>query len=224
MVPRIASLHKNKVLHIIGGTIGVLAAFVLFTDATLHTIAPVAVIFFTLILHDVIDESYDLPKGSKWIVYGGSIFAAGAYLVVTNLDTWVGGLLALAGLWFIFDGATVIRYESCQAETEHEYVSGLDDETGEVMFRLQTLNVVYQTLEEASEPQTAAEIATARGLTESRAESALGYLKSKGRVEEIGDQYHAKPPRWGKVTPIVEFLMWVPRRIFRPFHRVAASA
>lgn len=35
MVPRIASLHKNKVLHIIGGTIGVLAAFVLFTDATL---------------------------------------------------------------------------------------------------------------------------------------------------------------------------------------------
>ena len=55
-------------------------------------------------------------------------------------------------------------------------MSGLDDETGEVMFRLQTLNVVYQTLEEASEPQTAAEIATACGLTESRAESALGYL------------------------------------------------
>lgn len=217
-----ASLYENEPLRTIVGTVGVLAVLVAVTEITLQTVAPVAVIFIALMAHDVVDETHDLPEGTNWIVYGASVAVAGTYIVVTDAIPWVGGLLALAGLWFVFDGATAIRYGP--SRTEHEYVSDLDDEMGELMLRIQTLNVVYQTLADAPRPRTATEIATDVDLTESRVDSALGYLERKGRVERVGDQYRAEPPRWGRVTPAVEFLVWLPRRVVRPFHRVAANA
>lgn len=222
MAPGFAALYENKPLRTIVGTVGVLVALVAFTEITLQTVAPVAFIFIALMAHDVVDETHDLPEGTNWIVYGASVAVAGTYIAVADLTPWVGGLLALAGLWFVVDGATAIRYGP--SRTKHEYVSDLDDEMGELMLRIQTLNVVYQTLADAPEPQTAEALATDVNLTESRVESALGYLESTGRVERVGNQYRAEPPRWGRVTPGVEFLVWLPRRVVRPFHRVAANA
>lgn len=222
MVLRIPPLQENKSLRTIIGTIGVLTALVVFTDMTLRRVVPLAFIFIAMMMRDIVDETYDLPVGTNWLVYGASIFVVGAYWVFSYPTPWVGGLLALAGLWFVFDGVTTIRFEPSQRE--HEYVSDLDGKMDETMLRIQTLNVVYQTLRDASEPQTAAELATDRDLTESRVNNALEFLESTDRVEQVGGQYRAVPPQWGKVSPIIELLVWFPRRIVRPFHRVCSES
>jgi len=223
MAPRIGSLYKNKNLRTILGTLGVLTAFVVFTEMTLRTIVPVAFIFFAVMGHDVVDETYDLPEGTNWFAYGASVVVVGAYFAVAGPTPWVGSLIALAGLWFVFDGATTIRYEP--SLPTHEYVADIDDtDMGEAMLHMQTLNVVYQGLEDAPEPKTATELAADLDLTESRVERALEFLDTKGRVEQMGNQYRAEPPQWGWVTPVVQFFAWLPRRIVRPFRRVAANA
>lgn len=222
MALHLGSLYENEHLRTIVGTVTVLAVFVAFTEMTLRTIAPLLVVFLASMGHDVVDETHDLPEGSNWLVYGASVVVAGTYLAVTDLTAWIGGLLALVGLWFVFDAVTTIRYGPTR--TEHEYVSDADDEAGEVMLRMQTLNVVYQGLRDAPEPQTAAELAADLDLTESRVEGALGFLESKGRIERVADRYRAVPPRWGRATPVVELLVWLPRRTVRPFQRVAANA
>lgn len=149
MASRIASLYENKMLRTVVGTVGVLIALVLFTEMTLRTVAPITFIFGAMMAHEAIDETYGLPEGANWLVYGGALGIAGVYLAVVDLAPWVGGLLAFAGLWFVFDGATTIRYGA--SRTAHEYVSDLDD-AGETMLRMQTLNVVYQALKDAAEP------------------------------------------------------------------------
>lgn len=226
MDERITLLYENDNFRTIVGTVGILVLLVAFTEMTLQTAVPLFLIFGAMMAHDVVDELYDLPEGTNLFVYGASIIAVGIYWMAVFPLPWVGGLFALVGLWFVFDGVTTIRYESAQTGPEFEYVSDLDDETGagEMMLRMQTLNVVYQTLTDAPEPQTAPELATDVDLTESRVESALGYLESKGRVERVGNQYRAEPPLWGRATPIVDFLVWLPRRIVRPFRRVTANA
>ncbi|MDL0122861.1 hypothetical protein [Halobacterium salinarum] len=221
MASRIASLSENKSLRTVVGTAGVLVALVLFTEMTLRTVAPITFIFGAMMAHEAINERYGLPEGANWLAYGASIFVAGTYLAVANLAPLIGGLLALVGLWFVFDGATTIRYGA--SRTAHEYVSDLDD-AGETMLRMQTLNVVHQTLKDAAGPRTAQELATDLDLTESRVERALGFLDSEGRIEQIGDRYRAEPSRWGRITPIVEFLGWLPRRVSRPFRRVVVNA
>lgn len=220
MVLRITSLHENEHLQTIFGTVAVLTVFVAFTEITLRTVAPLVIMFSGITIHDVIDESYDLPKGTNWLFYGASVFAAGTYLMISNLTSF-GSLLALCGLWFVFDGITKIRYEPSQ--TTHEYVSDLDSEMTETMLRMQTLNGVYQTLRASAKPQTVAEIATDRELTESRVKSALRYLESKGRVVQEENRYHAAPPRFGRLEPVVQFLVWIPRRVLRPFRRIVVN-
>ncbi|WP_255681598.1 hypothetical protein [Natrinema sp. SYSU A 869] len=115
---------------------------------TLRTSVPVIFIFGAMVAHDVVDESHNLPEGTNWLVYGVSLFAVGAYWVIIAPLPWVGSFLALAGLWFVFDSVTAIRYGPSQ--TTHEYISGLEeDQMGETMLRMQTLNVVYQGLRDA---------------------------------------------------------------------------
>ncbi len=223
MAHRLASLHEDKFLRVIVATVVVLGGFVTFTEMTLRSIVPILVIFVAVEAHNVVDEMYALPAGSNGLAYGASVFIAGVYVAAIHPpNSWIGGLLALVGLWFVFDGVTIIKDEP--SRTEHEYVSDLDDEMGEVMHRMQTLNVVYQALRDTSEPKTATELATDLDLTESRVGSALGFLQSKGRIEQVGNQYRAEPPRWGRVTPVVQFLVWLPRRVSRPFRRVATNA
>lgn len=223
MDSRIVALYENDHFSTIVGTVGILALLVAFTDMTLRTSVPLILLLGAMVTYDVLDELYNLPEGTNWLVYGVSVFAVGVYCVFTFPLPWVGSLLALAGLWFVFDGVTAIRYGP--SRTTHEYVSDLEaDQTGETMLRMQTLNVVYQGLRDAPEPQTAPALATDLDLTESRVESALGFLESRGRVEQEGNHYRAEPPRWGRLTPVVQFLVWLPRRIGRPFRRVTTSA
>ena len=96
------SLRENKPLRTIVGTVGVLTALVVFTDMTLHRGAPLAFIFIAVmihdIVHDIVDETYDLPEGTNWLVYGTSVFVVGIYGRLSYPTSWVGGLLALAGL------------------------------------------------------------------------------------------------------------------------------
>ncbi|MFD1570415.1 hypothetical protein [Halorubrum laminariae] len=221
MVSRIALLSENEILRTVVGTAAVLVVLVRFTEMTLRTVVPIAFIFTAVMAHDALDEGTASPGGTNWLFYGGSLVIAGIYLAVVDLTPWVGGLLALAGLWFVFDGATTIRYGA--SETTHEYVSDFDDELGETMLRMQTLNGVYQALKNAPEPQTTEELATELDLTESRVERALGFLESDGRIEQTANQYRADASRWGRLTPIVEFFVWLPRRALRPFRRVAAT-
>ncbi|WP_121743234.1 hypothetical protein [Natronorubrum halophilum] len=214
--------RENKPLRTVVGTVGVLAVLVVFTEMTLRTIVPITVIFGAVMAHDLVDEIYGLPEGANWLAYGAAIFVVGVAFVVIHPTPWGGSLFALVGLWFVFDGVTTIRYGP--SRTTHEYVSALEeDQMGEMMLRMQTLNVVYQGLRDAPEPQTVPELATDLDLTESRVESVLEFLESKGRVEQEGNRYRVEPSRWGRLTPVVKFLIWVPRRVVRPFRRIATN-
>ncbi|WP_049920909.1 hypothetical protein [Halopiger djelfimassiliensis] len=220
MLGRIASCYENTALRTAVGAVVVLAALVWVTEMTLRTAVPLVVLLAAMTVLDVVDAEYDLPDGTNGLGYGTAVFVAGAYVAVIDPSPRVGGLLALAGLWFAFDGATTVRY--APSRTKHEYVSDLDDDgSGEVLLRMQTLNVVYQGLRDAAEPKTATALAADLDLTDSRVESALGYLETRGRVERIEGRYRATPPRWGRLTPVVRFLVWLPRRLLRPFHRLA---
>ena len=79
MVSSIASLRENKPLQTIAGTAGVLTALVVFTDMTLQRIAPLAFVFLAVMIHDIVNEAYDLPAGTNWLVYGAVVFGVGAY-------------------------------------------------------------------------------------------------------------------------------------------------
>ncbi|EMA51284.1 MULTISPECIES: hypothetical protein [Halococcus] len=220
MAQRNPRLWENSHFREGVGTVAVLAVLLVFTEMTLQSIIPLVILVGGVVGHDIADGRYDLPDGTNLLVYGTTVVIAGAYLAVLG-GMWVGGLLALVGCWFVFDGATTVRYEPHQ--TTHEYVSGLDDQANEVMLRMQTLNSVYQRLRTVGEPQTPAELAADLGLTESRTESALDFLVSKGRVEQTGRRYRANPSRWGRLEPAARFLRWLPRRILRPFSRIAAN-
>jgi len=221
MAQRNPRLWENSRFREVVGTVGVIAILLVFTEMTLRTVIPLVVLLGGVIGHDIADERYDLPKGTNWLVYGTTVIVAGAYLAVLG-GLWVGGFLALIGCWFAFDGATTVRCESGQ--TTHKYVSDLDDNQGETMLRMQTLNSIYQQLKTTEEPQTSAEIATDIDLTVSRTESALDFLIIKGRAEQVGDQYRAEPSQWGRLAPVVRFLRWLPQRVLRPFRQVAANS
>lgn len=221
MAQRNPRLWENSHVREIIGTVGVIALLLIFTEMTWRTIIPLIVLFAGMVGHDIADERYDLPDGTNLLVYGTTVVIVGAYLAALG-GMWLGGLLALVGCWFALDGATTVRYEPRQ--TTHEYVSGLDNQASEAMLQMQTLNSIYQRLRTTDEPQTPSALAADLDLTVSRTESALDFLVSKGRVKQVEDRYRAKPSRWGRLEPAVRLLRWLPRRVLRPFNRIATNA
>lgn len=221
MPQRNQHLWENSHFRMIVGTVGVLAILLVFTEMTWRTIIPMVVLLGGAVGHDIADERYDLPDGTNLLVYGTTVIITGAYVAFLG-GMRIGGLLALVGCWFAFDGATTVRYEPHQ--TTHEYASDLDNQASEAMLRMQTLNIVYQQLKTADEPQTPSTLAADLDLTLSRTESALDFLVSKGRVKQVEGRYRAKPSRWGQLEPTIRFLRWLPRRILRPFGRVTSNA
>jgi len=222
MVPSLTALLRNEPLRTFVGTVGIGTALIIFTEMTIEGMAPLAAIVFPMLAHDLLAEAYDLPPGTNVLVYGASVFVVGVFWVLRYPAPWVGGFLALVGLWFVFDGLTTHRYGP--SSRAHEYVSGVDGEMGELLLRLQSVNVVYQALADSPEPHSVSEIAADVDLTNSRVESALEFLEREGRVDRMGDQYRAEPPRWGRLTPVVHFLVWLPRRLVRPFRRIVANS
>ena len=196
------------------GAAGVFTALVVFTESTIRSLAPVLILSVGMLSYSVVDETYDLPNGTNWLVYGIGLVAAGVFLTL-NYTTWIGGVVVLVGLWFVLEGATTIRYGS--ARTPHEFVSGPESEA---MLRIQILNTVYPTLRESNRPHTPAELADVCDLTESRVRSALEYLEQRGQVTKTEEDYRTVPQTWGRLTPVVRFGAWVPRRILRPFFQI----
>lgn len=224
MVSRIASLYRNEHLRTLVGTAAAIGLLVVLTDMTLRSSLPFAILMAALLAHDVASDVYDLPNGSNWLFYGVSVVVAGVALAPIFERWWFALVLVVPGLWFVLDGVTAMAYEPDQSR--HDYFDDIDDEgSSEAMFRMQTLNLVYQGLRDAQGPRTAEELAGDVDLTESRVEGALDFLVTRDRVEDIEDEdrYRARPPRWGKLTPVVDFLSWLPRRLLRPFRRFAAG-
>ena len=213
-------IYRNENIRTaVGMAIGLSVLAVLADSAV--DIVPIAVLSVGMLSYSVADDRYDLPCGTGRIAYGVGVSAAGAVFWVAYSVAWLGGVLTAAGLWFVFDGSTAVVYGG--TDTEHEYVSGIDEDSEEAMSRMMTLRKVYVAVKDASEPRTPEEIAEEDGISEERVESALGYLESKGRVVKVGDGYRIEPQRWGRLTPVVGFLGWLPRRVFRPFRRVVGG-
>lgn len=196
------------------GAVGVFAALVVFTEYTIRSLAPVLILSAGMLTYSAMDEAYDLPGGTNWLVYGLGLVAVGVFLTL-SYTAWIGGVVLLVGLWFVLDGAITIRYGSVQ--TPHEFVSGAESEA---MLRMQILHTVYRTLRESDQPHTPTELAEACDLTESRVRSALEYLERRGQVSRTDEEYRAVPQTWGRLTPVVRFGAWLPHRILRPIRQV----
>ncbi|QKY20336.1 hypothetical protein B4589_008070 [Halolamina sp. CBA1230] len=186
------------------------------TEFSLDAMVPLAVLFGTVGLHNYLDDRYDLPEGTEWIAYGGSVVVLGSYFAVRSAVA-PGAAFAVVGGWFVLDGAATVRAGA--GREPHEYAADLDGASNsEAMLRIQVLGSVHEELRERGEPGTASEVADALGLAEGRAASALDYLETRGQVERVdGGGYRAVEPRWGKVQPAASFLRWLPRRLSRPF-------
>jgi hypothetical protein len=182
-------------------------------------IAPIAVLAIGMLAYTVADDRYSLPDGTGRTVYGAAISLAGVAFFVAHSSIGIGGTLTLAGLWFVLDGTTAVMYG--EEKTEHGYVSEANEDSEEVLSRMMLLRKLYVALRDSEEPQTAEEVAEDLGTAEPRVESALSYLESEGRITSEEGGYSAEPHRWGGATPFVEFLVWLPRRLLRPFFRLS---
>ena len=157
----------DNTLRTFVGAVGVFAALVTFTEHTVQSLAPVLILSAGMLTYSAMDEAYDLPNGTNWLVYGLGLVAVGVFLTL-SYTAWIGGVALLAGFWFILDGAVTIRYGS--ARTPHEFVSGAESEA---MLRMQILHTVHRTLHESDQPHTPTELDGACNLTESRVRSAV---------------------------------------------------
>lgn len=205
---------KDKTIRTAVGAAGVLAALVVFTDYTLRSLAPVLLLSAGMLAYTTADDIYDLPEGTNRIAYGLGVVASGVFLTFSYVS-WFGAVALVVGLWFALDGATTVRYGP--ARKPHRFGSGPESEA---MLRMQIMNTVYRTLREDDETKTAAELAEACGLTESRVASALDYLEHRDQVELTREGYRTIPRKWGWATPLVRVVSWVPRRVLRPLHRL----
>jgi DNA-binding transcriptional ArsR family regulator len=216
----VRSVYRNESLRTAVGVAVGLAVLSFLTDSAIDVV-PIAVLSVGMLAYSVADDRYSLPDGTGRAVYGAGVSLAGAAFSVAYSAVGIGGALAAAGLWFVLDGTTAVLYG--EADAEHEYVSEADEGSKEVMSRMMALRGVYTAVQDSPEPRTPEELAEDTGLAEPRVESALDYLEDKGRVTKEGDRYRPVPQRWGKATPIVEFLVWLPRRLFRPFYRITGG-
>ncbi len=204
------STLRELVLSVVG-----LALLLWLTDFSLDAAIPLAVLFGSIALHDLLDERYALPDGTRWIAYGASVAAVGTYIAVRGA-VGPGVVAAVVGGWFVLDGAATVRAGA--SSEPHEYAAALDEtNNGEAMLRIQTLGSIHEALREHDDPRTVSEIADTLGLATERAASALDYLETRGQVERVdGKRYRAVEPRWGSLQPVVSFVQWLPRRLLRP--------
>lgn len=204
---------KRDTLQTVGGTLLLFVLVIRFTDATARSFAPLLGLFGGILIYEVAEDLYDLPDGTNWMFYGLGLSFAGVYLLL-NYAAWTGVLVA-AGAWFIIDGATQARYGTLNSK--HEYITGPENQAIPKMW---AINNIHRTLQDTEQPLTPEQIADSCSLTETRARTALNYLKHRGQVTRSEQGYRAKPQKWGKATPAVQLLKWIPRRILRPMKRM----
>lgn len=208
---------EDDTLRTAVGAAGVFTALVAFTDYTLRSMAPIIILSVGMLTYTAVDEAYDLPNGANEIAYGIGLISVGGF-VAFNYAARFGGVVLLAGLWFVLDGATTVR---CGPErTPHRFLTGSE---AEATLRMWILHTVHQRLCAAGGARTPEDIAEACGLTESQVASALDYLEHRGRVERAESGYRPVSQKWGRATPVVQFAAWLPRRLLRPLNRLLAG-
>ena len=200
-------------------TVAFLVGLVVLTDATAGSVLPIAVLFVGTALWNVVEASIDTPEGSNWVVYGGLVAVVGSLLAVVDGSVTVGAAVVAAGLWFVADGVTTMLY--APATERPAFVAGIDEDSGEAMRRMGTLQVVHRRLKATDGPVTPTELAADLELTAERAADALAYLETQNRAEKVDAGYRTRPPRWGRLDPVVRFAGWLPRRLLRPVRRVS---
>lgn len=205
---------ERDTLQTVGGTLLLFTILIGFTDATLWSFAPLLGLFVGMLVYEVTDDLYDLPEGASRVIYGLGIGFAGVFFIF-SYDVRLGGLVAAVGTWFMIDGVTKVRYG--QLTPTHEFASGAEDEA---MLRMQVMNTVYRTLQDSDTPRTTLELAESCDLTRSRVSSALEYMEHRNQVIHTAEGYCTKSQKWGKATPLLGFLRWVPRRLVRPLNRM----
>lgn len=211
------SLVQHPIVRGVGALGGSLAIIFVIGDIPQRTAVPVTILFAGIIAHSVADERWNLPRGSTNCAFGVLALLAGAYWLVVRGSTTSALAVTVAGSWFVFDGVTIVRHGRNGASdgSTGEAPNG----HGEAILRLQTRTQAKRTLETAPEPRTAVALAAELDLTESRVRDALEYLQEAGYVESVEDGYRASPSRWGRLDPIARVVVWVPKRIVRPFRR-----
>ncbi len=211
---------QSEPARVAAGTALAVGALVVLTDLRVQETLPIVLFAGVGIGTRYAVDRYDLSAGTNGVVFG-SLLAIGGGLVVLQYDIPVAGAgLAVAGGWFVLDGLTRMRYGT--KRSRHPYVDGVEA-SDEVFHRMLVLNRVYRTLQEGAEIKTPATVAERCTITTERAEGALEYLASRGRIEPVGDGYRAVPSRWGRLTPLVKGVVWLPRRLFRPVRRLATG-
>ncbi|WP_152423340.1 hypothetical protein [Haloterrigena salina] len=206
---------KNKVLQGIIALSGMVLFTSNFTYMNTIEILSIATVLIGVILIDFVGYISDISRGTKRVIFGITLIAVMMIFILSNLGL-IGGIFGVVGLWFLLDGITIHQYGTSTAVDS--YVATAERE--EAMLRLQLLNRVYQHLRKSPEPQSITTLASELDLTESRVQAALNYLESKNQIEKINDQYRAIPPKWGMVTPVVLFGLWIVKSIISPFRRI----
>ncbi|WP_135303970.1 hypothetical protein [Haloarcula amylovorans] len=219
-------LPENEHVRSLLGVVALAGILVALSDADPTTLVPMLALLGGVTAINAATDVFVLPEETPRLGYGVLVLLLGLAFPVfgtdpgqTRLGYALGGLIATCGAWLVFDAYTAMRFE--ESSDRHEFVSGGDDDSAEVMFRLQTLNVVNQALQDAEMPQSPADLAAEIDLTATRVEPALSYLETKGPAERTPDGYRATPPRWGRLHPIVAFGRWLPRRLFAPLRRLS---
>jgi hypothetical protein len=205
---------EDETIRTAVGAAGVFAALVAFTQYTLRSLAPALLLSVGMLTYTAANDIYDLPEGSSRIAYGVGLAVAGVFLMISHA-AWVGRIVLLAGLWFALDGAVTVQHGP--ARTPHRFVSGPESEA---MLRMQIIHTVHRALRETGQPRTPADLAAACDFTEPRVASALEYLAHRDHVELTADGYRTVPQRWGRATPLVRIVSWLPRRVLRPVRRL----
>jgi len=212
------SLLENPALRGAGALAGFLAIVLVVGDVPPRQAIPPTIVFGGVLVHGVADEAMELPSGSGHVVLGTALLLASGYLLLVEASVAAGTVVSLAGAWFVFDGATAARNDRGEPADEHRVGSG--SRTGEAMLRAQTRVVVYRALATSSGPRSASELATELDLTEGRVTEALEFLQDGDRVESVEGGYRAVPTRWGRLAPVVQFAVWIPKRLVQPVLRL----
>jgi len=208
------ALREQKLpRHLVVGTL-LFAGLAVATDHTLWTFVPAFGIAVVWELFDVVADVYDLPDGIKPVLVGVVLTGIStSWIAVQSEIHWLPAVALVFGLWLVADGYKTFR-DGPVSRPAGPYFEGIEDQTGEAMYRMQTVGKVARAIRE--HPRPTGKLATDLGLTEAHVGEILETLEVRGMVYQSEGIYHANESRFGKTTPVVRFLRWLPKRLLRP--------
>lgn len=199
--------------HLVLGAL-LFAGLAVATGRSLWTFAPAFGIAVAWELFDVVADEYGLPDGVKPVLIGIVLAALSVWWISTRGELlWLPAITLVFGLWLVADGYKTHRDGPVERPTG-PYFEGIEDQTGEVMYRMQTVGRVARAVRE--QPRPTDELAADLGLTEGHVEEILETLEARGTVNRSDDVYRMDESRFGKTTAVARLLRRLSRRVLRP--------